>query len=105
MAQAARQCGFREAVSWLADFTGIANPKNPDDRLFIGAVFHKGFIKVDEKGTEAAAATAVVAPVAGGLSPGAPKEFKADHPFLYLLRDTRSGLVLFMGRVADPAAK
>jgi serpin B len=89
-----------------ADFTGIANPKDPEDRLYVSSVFHKGFIKVDEKGTEAAAASAVVMARAGGARPVAPpKEFKADHPFLYLLRDTRSGLVLFMGRVADPSAR
>jgi serpin B len=89
-----------------ADFTGIANPRNPEDRLYISAVFHKGFIKVDEKGTEAAAASAVMTARAGAAAPVAPpKEFKADHPFLYLLRDTRSGLVLFMGRVSDPSSK
>jgi serpin B len=91
--------------SAAADFTGIANPGNPGDRLHVSRVFHKGFIKVDEKGTEAAAATAVVmAPRAMIVHPKA-AELKADHPFLYFLRDTRSGLVLFMGRVADPSAK
>jgi serpin B len=89
-----------------ADFTGIANPKDPEDRLYISAVFHKGFIKVDEKGTEAAAASAVMMARAGAAAPATPpKEFKADHPFLYLLRDTRTGLVLFMGRVADPSSR
>jgi serpin B len=90
-----------------ADFTRIANPPNPGDRLFISGVIHKAFVKVDEKGTEAAAATAVVMESAGApLRPTTPPlEFKADHPFLYLLRDTRTGLILFMGRVADPAAK
>ncbi len=86
-----------------ADFTGIANPPRPDDRLFIGNVFHKAFVKVDEKGTEAAAATAVVMPRAGSAAPAKPLEFKADHPFLFFIRDNASGLVLFMGRVADPA--
>ncbi len=89
-----------------ADFTGIANPKSPEERLCISGVIHKAFVKMDEKGTEAAAATAAVAAVAGIAPPReAPKEFKADHPFLFFLRDTRSGLVLFMGRVADPASK
>ena len=85
-----------------ADFTGIANPPRPDDRLLIGNVFHKAFVKVDEKGTEAAAATAVVMPRAGSAAPSQPLEFKADHPFLFFIRDNASGLVLFMGRVADP---
>jgi len=87
-----------------ADFTGIANPAIPADRLFIDRVFHKAFVKVDEKGTEAAAATAVVMPRAGGPPPK-PVEFTADHPFLFFIRDHRTGLVLFMGRVRDPAAK
>ncbi len=89
-----------------ADFTGIANPPSPDDRLVIGEVFHKAFVKVDEKGTEAAAATAVVMMRAGAaLRPEQPVEFKADHPFLFFIRDHGSGMVLFMGRVADPAAR
>ena len=88
-----------------ADFTLIANPPSPEDRLYIGKVFHKGFVKVDEKGTEAAAATAVVMPRAGSAAPAQPTEFKADHPFLFFIRDNASGLVLFMGRVADPAKK
>jgi serpin B len=87
-----------------ADFTGIANPPNPADRLYIGNVFHKAFVKVDEKGTEAAAATAVLMPRAGS-APMQPTEFKADHPFLFFIRDTASGLVLFMGRVANPSEK
>jgi serpin B len=89
-----------------ADFTGIANPPNPADRLWISRVFHKAFVRVDEKGTEAAAATAVVMAPAGAAPPTTqPPEFKADHPFLFLLRDTRTGLILFMGRVSDPASK
>lgn len=88
-----------------ADFTGIANPPTPADRLYIGKVFHKGFVRVDEKGTEAAAATAVAMPRAGSAPPAKTYEFKADRPFLFFLRDRQSGLVLFMGRVVDPRAK
>ena len=92
-----------------ADFTGIANPPTPDDRLCIGQVFHKAFVKLDEKGTEAAAATAVIAVAATAApqrsAPPPPPEFKADHPFLFLLRDTRSGAILFIGRVLDPGEK
>ncbi|NUP05906.1 MAG: serpin family protein [Polyangiaceae bacterium] len=88
-----------------ADFTGIANPKNPADRLYVGNVFHKAFVKVDEKGTEAAAGTAVVMPRAGSApSPDKPVVFNADHPFVFVLRDRESGLILFMGRVSDPTA-
>jgi serpin B len=88
-----------------ADFTGIANPKSPSDRLHVSHVFHKGFIKVDEKGTEAAAATGTTMSIRGIIAHPKTEELKADHPFLYFLRDTRSGLILFMGRVADPAPK
>ena len=89
-----------------ADFTLIANPPSPADRLYISQVFHKAFVKLDEKGTEAAAATAVVMARAGAAAPSKPpSEFKADHPFLFFLRHVRSGAILFMGRVSDPAAK
>ena len=87
-----------------ADFTGIANPPNKADRLFIAQVFHKGFIRVDEKGTEAAAATAVSMARAGGV-PSKPMEFKADHPFAFVIRDNASGLILFMGRVLNPTTE
>jgi serpin B len=86
-----------------ADFTGIAAPRNPADRLVISDVFHKTFVKVDEKGTEAAAATAVVMQRAGAApDPQRPPEFRADHPFLFLVRDLRTGAILFLGRVTDP---
>jgi serpin B len=101
-----REMGMKDAFDRKkADFTGIANPPSPDDKLYIGKVFHKAFVKVDEKGTEAAAATAVLMPKAGSAAPAEPIPFKADHPFLFFIRDNASGLVLFMGRVADPATK
>jgi serpin B len=85
-----------------ANFTGLARPRTPKDRLRISRIFHKAFVKLDEKGTEAAAATAVVMVSRTAMRPGTPKEFRADHPFLFFLRDTRSGMILFMGRVAQP---
>ncbi|HEY5951741.1 MAG TPA: serpin family protein [Kofleriaceae bacterium] len=84
-----------------ADFTGIAKPVDPKDRLFIGEVLHKAFVKVDEKGTEAAAATAVIMPRGAGPPPAA-TAFNADHPFLFLIVDRGSGLILFVGRVVEP---
>ncbi len=85
-----------------ADFAGIADTRE----LFIGDVIHKAYIDLDEKGTEAAAATAVVML---GRAMVADKEkpvvFKADRPFLFLIRHERTGAILFMGRVADPSAK
>jgi serpin B len=87
-----------------ADFTGIGTPPDPRYRLYVSAVFHKAFVKVDEKGTEAAAATAVVMAVGTGMPPKA-EQFDVDHPFLFFIVDKSSGLILFMGRVADPSAK
>jgi serine protease inhibitor len=100
-----RRLGMEDAFSpSQADFTAIANPPDPRDRLFLSEVFHKAFVKVDEKGTEAAAATAVVMERAAAL-PEKLVEFRADHPFLFFIRDNASGLILFMGRVADPSVK
>ncbi len=86
-----------------ADFSGIANPPDPRDRLFLSEVFHKAFVKVDEKGTEAAAATAaIMVGAAAVMRPVPVMPFKADHPFLFFIRDNPSGTILFSGRVADP---
>ena len=86
-----------------ADFTGMANPPSPADRLFISDAFHKVFVDVAEAGTEAAAATAVVMARAGGMAPSAPPtQFIVDHPFVFIIRDLRTGAVLFLGRVLDP---
>ena len=81
----------------LADFTGIADL--PDEPLHIGGVFHKAFVAVDELGTEAAAATAVV--VNTDTSVG--DTILANRPFLFAIQDDLTGTVLFMGRVADPS--
>jgi len=86
-----------------ADFTGIHVFKRPEDRLLISNVFHKAFVEVNEKGTEAAAATAVSMAKAGAAPPSdEPKPFVADHPFLFVLRDVKSQMVLFIGRVTQP---
>jgi serpin B len=79
-----------------ADFKGMNGGTEP---LWIGQVIHKTFVDVNEAGTEAAAATAIA--LEGGEAPK-PVEFHADHPFVFLLRDLRSGAVLFMGRVVNP---
>ena len=102
LSQVLRSLGMTHALDpATADFTGIANPPTPEDRLSISEVFHKTFVKVDEEGTEAAAATAVMM-VRGGRSDPPALEFRADHPFLFFLRDTASGAILFAGRVTDP---
>jgi serpin B len=81
-----------------ADFSGMDGRKD----LFISAVIHKAFVDVNEEGTEAAAATAVVLKSTG--MPAPPVEFRADHPFVFLIRDTRSGCILFVGRMVNPKA-
>ena len=79
-----------------ADFSGM----NGKDDLFISAVVHKAHVDVNEQGTEAAAATGVAV---GTLAlPAAKPEFRADHPFVFLIRDARNGSVLFLGRMIDP---
>ncbi len=79
-------------------------PRKPNDYLCISQIFHKTFIAVDEKGTEAAAATAV-AMVAGAAlrsPPPPPIEVKVDRPFVYAIQHVPSGFCLFLGRVTDP---
>jgi serpin B len=86
-----------------ANFDRMA-PRKPDDYLFISEVFHKTFLALDEKGTEAAAATAVV--MARPTSVGSPKpkpiEVRVDRPFLFAIQHRSSGACLFLGRVTDP---
>ncbi len=98
-----QKLGMKSAFSNKADFTGIAKPKSKADELKLAQVFHKVFVRVDEKGTEAAAATAVEMAVKGMAA--SPVEINFDRPFLFFVRDNASGLVLFMGHVADPSEK
>jgi serpin B len=85
-----------------ANFDGIA-PRRPNDYLYISAVFHKTFLKLDEKGTEAAAATAVVmATRSGMIEKPKPVEVRVDHPFLFAIQHRASGACLFLGHVSDP---
>jgi len=89
------ELGMPDAFGGKADFSGI----NGIGGLFISDVFHKAFIEVNEKGTEAAAATGVVMKKVVGIEP----IFRADHPFIFIIKDNRSGSILFMGRVMNPA--
>jgi serpin B len=87
------------AFSGSADFSGIR-----DEPLAISEVVHKAFVEVNEEGTEAAAATAVLMLRGAGIRPSPePKVFKADHPFLFFIRDRKTNAVLFSGRVLDPS--
>jgi serpin B len=81
-----------------ADLSGMDGRKE----LYIQAVVHKAFVDVNEEGTEAAAATAVVV----GLRSARPRilVFRADHPFLFLIRHNKTGTILFLGRVTNPKA-
>jgi serpin B len=92
--------GMPTAFTGNADFSAMDGTKD----LFISDVIHQAFVDINENGTEAAAATAVVMKLAA-----APVEredvpvFRADHPFIFLIRDDKTGTILFMGRVTDPA--
>jgi serpin B len=85
----------------LADFIDMVDG-TPPEPLYIGDVLHKAFITVDEKGTEAAAATVVE--MAAGAAPNEtePPEIRIDRPFLFAIRDTQTGAILFFGRVTNP---
>jgi serpin B len=74
-----------------------------DERLFVSAVIHKAFVAVDEAGTEAAAATAMTFDLTSMPQQEAPEEFKANRPFLFVIRADKTGDFLFMGRLWDPS--
>ena len=81
-----------------ADLSGLDGRRD----LYVTDALHQAFVKVDEEGTEAAAATAVI--VGLRSMPGMPVAMTVDRPFLFLVRDEASGALLFMGRIADPRA-
>lgn len=90
--------GMKKAFGAGADFSGITTA----EPLLISDVIHKAFIKVDEEGSEAAAATAVIMDRAP--SPVMDRfHFRADHPFVFLIRDRQTGTVLFVGRYSEPS--
>jgi len=88
--------GMPDAFSDSADFSGMDGKKD----LYISNVVHKAYVDVNEEGTEAAAATAVVMREFAAVVPERPPVFRADHPFVFLIRHEKSGAILFMGRVA-----
>ena len=81
-----------------ADFSGML----PGNEVQIEDVIHKAFIAVDEAGTEAAAATAVVMATGSGGGEPAEAPFVLDHPFFFFIRDVPTGALLFAGRINDP---
>ena len=85
----------------FADFSGMAD-LIPGQLLYISNVIHKAFVEVNEEGTEAAAATAVVMEEAGYQTSSPKTVFRADHPFIFLIKDNRTGVILFLGRYVKP---
>jgi serpin B len=83
-----------------ANFNGIAPTNN--DPLFLSTVIHKAFIEVNEEGTQASAATSMVATDEVSLNDAQIPVFQADHPFIFLIQENQTGSILFMGRVAEP---
>lgn len=96
---ALRTLGMTISFTDNADFSGMTGEKD----LAIGGVFHNGFVAVDEAGTEAAAATAVV--MRATAAPAEPRSVTVDRPFLWLIRDVETGTILFLGQVLDPRAE
>ena len=87
--------GMESAFNMSADFSGMDGTLS----LYIASVIHKAFISVDENGTEAAAATAVIMQKLNGESS---VEFTIDRPFIYLIKDRGTGTILFIGRLLNP---
>jgi serpin B len=91
-------------TAWLegeADFSGMLD--QDVEKLWLARVVHKAFVRVDEEGTEAAAATGAVMNGELSAEPSEPASFHADHPFVFMIRDRLTGTILFQGRMSDPS--
>jgi serpin B len=98
LSQPLKSMGMVDAFNQIkADFSGI---DNKDNNLYISSVIHNAFIEVNEEGSEAAAATAVVTRSLALAEP--PPLFKADHPFLFFIRDNSTKCILFCGKMNNP---
>ena len=99
LADTLRDMGMTDAFDQTkANFSGMTDK----EQLYISQVIHKAFVAVDEDGTEAAAATAVMMRPGDVMRPAEPTVFKADHPFVFIIRHNPTGQILFMGRVMNP---
>jgi serpin B len=98
LGEALAALGMPLAFTDDADFSGMTGNRD----LFISAVIHKAFVSVDEAGTEAAAATAVVMKLTG--APEEPVKVTLDRPFIFFIRDIETDTILFLGRIMDPSA-
>lgn len=87
--------GMPTVFTGEADFLGMTGGRD----LFISQVIHQAYVKVGEKGTEAAAATAVVMKLTAIPET---KVFRADHPFIFMIQEKETGAILFMGRISNP---
>lgn len=94
-----QQLGMRQAFGMQAQFPRMVTANN----LYVSKIIHKAYVKTDEQGTEAAAATGADVVIMGLMMPEPIHEFKADHPFLFMIVDNAHGTVLFMGRINDPS--
>ncbi len=92
------ELGMTKVFNSQADFSGITGNKD----LFISKAIHKSFLNVDEKGTEAAAASGISMNLTSVLIPEPTQEFLVDHPFIFLIMERNTGAILFMGRVIQP---
>jgi len=97
--------GITRAFSREADFSGINGLRPPNgEALLISSVFHQAFVAVNEAGTEASAATGLGFLAGSAMpAPTRPLEFRADHPFVFAIRERSTGEILFLGRVTDPS--
>jgi serpin B len=99
VSQTLAKLGMPLAFSGQADFSGMTR----DDRVAISNVIHEAYVDVNEEGTEAAAATAVVMRATAMPVQQQVVTFTADHPFAFAIRDNQSGVILFVGRLVDPS--
>jgi len=99
MGNVLKEMGMATAFSGGADFSGMTGQRD----LFISEVIHQAFVEVNEEGTEAAAATAVIMAITA-VEPYQIPEFKANHPFIFAIQENETGSILFIGRVDNPTA-
>lgn len=92
--------GLQLPFSAEADLSQMVDSQAVGQNLYVSSIFHKSFVEVNEEGTEAAAASAAV--IALRSMPIGPIDFIADHPFLFLIREDMTGVVLFVGHVVNP---
>lgn len=103
LADALKALGMPLAFDALkADFKPMCPTCDPKEPLYITSAVHKAFVAVDEAGTVAAAATAIMMGVGSAAMPEPPPVFTADHPFFFAVRDRQTGVILFAGRLTSP---